>query len=297
VEDVKSSYPKPPWRLRGVRDGRKQFFFEKKNQKTFVPWRTRCRNAYALITKVFCFFSSEKKAFPSLPRRVDNPGSSRFDHAAHGNTSASSSSNRSQNVPATLRILCAVVFAAPLSVPAAAQTLTTKVTGIVGANTTPGTDIDTLGLFGPAGANLNGLTMHVTITFDASVMSEGGASPGYSAWSGPSGTCAVTVNGVRAKPSIEALTNINTNRIYFYSDYQGTWELSQDTEATGAPDTCGLTVSSTKHAFVPSAALVQSFNYKVPRKEQTDDIILLDITVNGVRETVTADAKSLKYGD
>jgi hypothetical protein len=39
------------------------FFFEEKNQKTFVP-----RSVSILVTppqkvKVFCFFSSEKKAF------------------------------------------------------------------------------------------------------------------------------------------------------------------------------------------------------------------------------------------
>jgi hypothetical protein len=41
------------------------FFFEKKNQKTFATWRTwpgwRTRQG----AKVFCFFSSEKKAFSS----------------------------------------------------------------------------------------------------------------------------------------------------------------------------------------------------------------------------------------
>jgi hypothetical protein len=50
--------------LSGVaQKARKQFFFEKKNQKTFVimgvPW-----NAAKLIKiKVFCFFFSKKKSF------------------------------------------------------------------------------------------------------------------------------------------------------------------------------------------------------------------------------------------
>ena len=51
---------------------RKQFFFEKKNQKTFVPFgrapsiRTLQHGATAQ-TKAFCFFFSKKKAFlPSL---------------------------------------------------------------------------------------------------------------------------------------------------------------------------------------------------------------------------------------
>jgi len=43
--------------------GRKQFFFEKKNQKTFgimdVPWCT----ARLIKIKVFCFFFSKKKSF------------------------------------------------------------------------------------------------------------------------------------------------------------------------------------------------------------------------------------------
>jgi hypothetical protein len=43
----------------------KQFFFEKKNQKTFATGRTRCRNAHAKIPKVFWFFFSKKNTFPS----------------------------------------------------------------------------------------------------------------------------------------------------------------------------------------------------------------------------------------
>jgi len=39
------------------------FFFEKKNQKTFVPWRGPCHTAHHQKIKVFCFFSSEKKIF------------------------------------------------------------------------------------------------------------------------------------------------------------------------------------------------------------------------------------------
>ncbi len=47
--------------------GRKGFFFEKKNQKTFVRWRTRRRNAYAKLVKVFWFFFSKENLFlPSL---------------------------------------------------------------------------------------------------------------------------------------------------------------------------------------------------------------------------------------
>jgi hypothetical protein len=47
---------------------RKMFFFEKKNQKTFiccVLWR-RVRDSHS---KVFCFFSSEKKTFLSYDIR------------------------------------------------------------------------------------------------------------------------------------------------------------------------------------------------------------------------------------
>jgi hypothetical protein len=39
------------------------FFFEKKNQKTFVPWFTSVATRVTKETKVFCFFSSEKKCF------------------------------------------------------------------------------------------------------------------------------------------------------------------------------------------------------------------------------------------
>jgi hypothetical protein len=42
------------------------FFFEKKNQKTFV----RCRGLVTSVrqeAKVFCFFFSKKKTFPTPP--------------------------------------------------------------------------------------------------------------------------------------------------------------------------------------------------------------------------------------
>jgi hypothetical protein len=48
---------------------RKLFFFEKKNQKTFISVGARCRNlsvhvGTGLKTKVFCFFFSKKKRLP-----------------------------------------------------------------------------------------------------------------------------------------------------------------------------------------------------------------------------------------
>jgi hypothetical protein len=41
----------------------RMFFFEKKNQKTFGPWRTGPGKRTHKRIKVFCFFSSEKKTF------------------------------------------------------------------------------------------------------------------------------------------------------------------------------------------------------------------------------------------
>jgi hypothetical protein len=41
---------------------RKKFFFEKKNQKTFVFWVHAAGESRDSDKKVFCFFSSEKKA-------------------------------------------------------------------------------------------------------------------------------------------------------------------------------------------------------------------------------------------
>lgn len=195
------------------------------------------------------------------------------------------------------RILVALPIVALAGAPAAAQVMTTTLGGIVGADNAPGPDIDTLGLFGPVGADLNGLTMKVTLRFEASLMIEGGASPGYSAWSGPSGSCQVTIGGVKAKPAIEKLVDINSNRIYFYSDVGGTWALDQYTESSNADgNTCGVNVISAKHPFVPSASLVQTFGYHPPKSEHLNgDSILLDITVNGVRETVSADVTSVKY--
>jgi hypothetical protein len=42
-------------------EGRKQFFFEKKNQKTFAYWARACGQSEGV--KVFCFFFSKKKTF------------------------------------------------------------------------------------------------------------------------------------------------------------------------------------------------------------------------------------------
>jgi hypothetical protein len=44
----------------------KQFFFEKKNQKTFVIMAYAAGECRDSDVKVFCFFSSEKKAFASF---------------------------------------------------------------------------------------------------------------------------------------------------------------------------------------------------------------------------------------
>jgi len=45
---------------------RKQFFFEKKNQKTFMSWAPVAGENRDSDVKVFCFFSSEKKIFRRL---------------------------------------------------------------------------------------------------------------------------------------------------------------------------------------------------------------------------------------
>jgi hypothetical protein len=42
-------------------EGRKQFFFEKKNQKTFAYWARAWGQSEGV--KVFCFFFSKKKTF------------------------------------------------------------------------------------------------------------------------------------------------------------------------------------------------------------------------------------------
>jgi hypothetical protein len=44
----------------GLKEG-KAFFFEKKNQKTFIRCRSPLRKGARQRLKVFCFFSSEKK--------------------------------------------------------------------------------------------------------------------------------------------------------------------------------------------------------------------------------------------
>jgi len=41
------------------------FFFEKKNQKTFDPLGTPLATQRLKRPKVFCFFFSKKKSFPS----------------------------------------------------------------------------------------------------------------------------------------------------------------------------------------------------------------------------------------
>jgi hypothetical protein len=42
------------------------FFFEKKNQKTFVSWCVRFSDAHLKNIRVFCFFSPEKKFLPGF---------------------------------------------------------------------------------------------------------------------------------------------------------------------------------------------------------------------------------------
>jgi len=198
-------------------------------------------------------------------------------------------------MPLRARALLAAPILAFLATPAVAQVVTTVVTGLVGANASPSQDIDTLGLFGPVGADLTGKSFKMTLTFNAAVLEEGGASPGYSAWAGPSGTCVVLIGGKRAKPTIEKDAGIDSSRVYLYAGAEGTWALQQDAQNSTEPNACEINVGSTVHHFVPSAALVQSFAYHPPRKEQPNDRILLDITVNGVRETLSANVKSLTY--
>jgi hypothetical protein len=47
------------------KEGR-MFFFEKKNQKTFANGTRLAGESATALLKVFCFFSSEKKAFLPL---------------------------------------------------------------------------------------------------------------------------------------------------------------------------------------------------------------------------------------
>jgi hypothetical protein len=52
----------------------KRFFFEKKNQKTFDCCTRLAGESATALTKVFCFFSSEKKTFlPPQTPPMDKP--------------------------------------------------------------------------------------------------------------------------------------------------------------------------------------------------------------------------------
>jgi hypothetical protein len=42
------------------------FFFEKKNQKTFIPLVTPAQRSAPKESKLFCFFFSKKKILPFL---------------------------------------------------------------------------------------------------------------------------------------------------------------------------------------------------------------------------------------
>jgi hypothetical protein len=53
-----------------MREGRKQFFFEKKNQKTFIRWSELYDWRARKSPKVFCFFFSKKKSFLPLALAV-----------------------------------------------------------------------------------------------------------------------------------------------------------------------------------------------------------------------------------
>jgi len=61
---VQGAHRRKPCRLQAGRArAGKQFFFEKKNQKTFVYMAYAAGENRDSDVKVFCFFSSEKKAF------------------------------------------------------------------------------------------------------------------------------------------------------------------------------------------------------------------------------------------
>jgi hypothetical protein len=47
------------------------FFFEKKNQKTFVIWRALPERGWTKIAKVFCFIFSKKEALSFVRTRRD----------------------------------------------------------------------------------------------------------------------------------------------------------------------------------------------------------------------------------
>jgi hypothetical protein len=53
---------------------KKAVLFEKKNQKTFVPWACAAGEGRDSDIKVFCFFSSEKKAFLPIRRKTGANG-------------------------------------------------------------------------------------------------------------------------------------------------------------------------------------------------------------------------------
>jgi hypothetical protein len=53
--------------------GRKRFFFEKKNQKTFAIKEIGVERRVRKVIKVFCFFSSKKKALPCKGTRLAQP--------------------------------------------------------------------------------------------------------------------------------------------------------------------------------------------------------------------------------
>jgi hypothetical protein len=52
---------------------RKQFFFEKQNQKTFGCWHPSAGEVRDSDSKVFCFFFSKKKFFLSFSSRLIDP--------------------------------------------------------------------------------------------------------------------------------------------------------------------------------------------------------------------------------
>jgi hypothetical protein len=60
---MKGFYTKTPRQVAEARR-RKQFFFEKKNQKTFASMACAAGSNRDSDIKVFCFFSLEKKVFP-----------------------------------------------------------------------------------------------------------------------------------------------------------------------------------------------------------------------------------------
>lgn len=153
--------------------------------------------------------------------------------------------------------------------------------------------VDTLGLFGPAGAYLDGDTMTMTFTFDPTGLCLCGGSPTYAGYTGNyPASVTISINGHDALVSqLGQFASVNVA----FNTTPGAREfkvLSNNNMGDSALFDIGGPISPD----VADLRLYQSFSETIdPQTVLNYSYFTFDITVGGVRETVNAGPESLRF--